>query len=90
MTKELSTLQKTNTCELVRLPPRKCAISSRSIYVSKTRLNGLVEHYKEYLVAKGFFPAIWYGLGRNVCSSGQDEQNLHFYCCFIYSSITCF
>lgn len=51
---ELSALHKTDTWELVPLPPRKHVIGSRWIYKIKTKFYGSVARYKACLVAKGF------------------------------------
>ncbi|KAL5770394.1 hypothetical protein ACOSP7_014548 [Xanthoceras sorbifolium] len=52
---ELSALHKTDTWDLVPLPPGKSTVGSRWVYKIKTKSDGFVERYKARLVAKGFF-----------------------------------
>ncbi|XP_020596126.1 uncharacterized protein LOC110036103 [Phalaenopsis equestris] len=53
MAEELYALQKTDTWDLISLPPGKRAIGSRWVYKIKTKSDGFVERYKARLVAKG-------------------------------------
>ena len=39
---------------MVDLPSRKSAIGCKWVYKIKTRSDGTVDHYKAYLVARGF------------------------------------
>ncbi|CAJ2636330.1 unnamed protein product [Trifolium pratense] len=54
MDEELAALHKTDTWDIVPLPPGKRAIGSRWVYKIKTKFDGSVERYKARLVAKGF------------------------------------
>ena len=54
MKKELDTLQKTGTWDLIDLPSGKSAIGFKWVYKIKTRSDGTVDHYKAHLVARGF------------------------------------
>ena len=53
--KELDSLDKTGTFELVdSLPPGRKAINSKLVSKIKRHADGMIEHYKVCLVAKGF------------------------------------
>lgn len=54
MVEELGALHKTDTWDLVPLPPGKRAIGSHWVYKIKTKFDGSVERYKARLVAKGY------------------------------------
>ena len=54
MKKELDSLSKNHTWDLVTLLPRKSVVGCKWIYKIKTHSDGSIEHYKAYLVAKGF------------------------------------
>ena len=54
MKKELDTLQKTGTWDLIDLPSGKSAIGFKWVYKIKTRSDDTVDHYKAHLVARGF------------------------------------
>ncbi|KAH7571721.1 hypothetical protein JRO89_XS04G0125500 [Xanthoceras sorbifolium] len=53
MNEELSALHKTDTWDLVPLPPGKSTVGSRWVYKIKTKSDGSVERYKARLVTKG-------------------------------------
>jgi len=54
MDEELFTLRKTDTWDLVPLPPSKSVVGCRWVYKIKTNSNGFIERYKTRLVAKGY------------------------------------
>jgi hypothetical protein len=54
MDEELSALHKTDTCDLVPLPPGKSVVSCRWVYKIKTNSDGSIKRYKARLVAKGY------------------------------------
>ena len=54
MKEELDTLSKNHTWDLVTLSPGKFVVGSKWIYKIKIRSDGSIEHYKAYLVTKGF------------------------------------
>ena len=54
MKEELDVLHKTRTWDLVYLPSGKYAIDCKWVYKIKTRSDGVVDHYKACLVARGF------------------------------------
>jgi hypothetical protein len=55
MDEELSVLHKTNTWDLVPLPPGKSVVGCCWVYKIKTNSDGFIEWYKARLVAKGSF-----------------------------------
>ena len=54
MSEELSALHKTDTWDLVTLPPGKSVIGSCWVYKIKTKSNGSIKRYKARLVVKRF------------------------------------
>src|SRR3954470_22331379 len=54
MSEELEAFRKTNTWELVPLPPGVRPVSCKWIYKVKTKADGSVDRYKARLVARGF------------------------------------
>jgi len=53
MDDELSALHKTDTWDLVPLPPSKSVLGCRWVYKIKTNSDGFIKRYKARLVAKG-------------------------------------
>jgi hypothetical protein len=51
---ELSALHKTDTWDLVLLPPGKIVVGCRWVYKIKTNADRSIERYKVRLVAKGY------------------------------------
>jgi hypothetical protein len=54
MDDELSALHKTDTWDLVPLPPSKSVLGCRWVYKIKTNSDGFIKRYKARLVAKGY------------------------------------
>lgn len=54
MAEELAALSKTQTWELVCLPPGKSTIGYKWVFNIKTKADGTIERYKARLVAKGY------------------------------------
>jgi hypothetical protein len=54
MDEELSALHKTDTWDLVPLPPGKSVVGCRWVYKIKTNFDGSIEQYKARLVVKGY------------------------------------
>jgi hypothetical protein len=54
MDEKLSALQKTNTWDLIPLPPGKSVVGCRWVYKFRTNSNGSIKRYKGRLVAKGY------------------------------------
>jgi hypothetical protein len=54
MDEELSALHKTDTWDLVPLPPGKSVVGCRWVYKIKTNSDGFNKRYKVRLVAKGY------------------------------------
>ena len=54
MDKELSTLHKTGTWDLVPLPLNKSVVGYRWVYKIKTNYDGSIEQFKPRLVEKGY------------------------------------
>ena len=51
---ELDALHKTGTWDLIDLPSGKSVIGCKWVYKIKTRSDGIVDRYKDRLVARGF------------------------------------
>ena len=54
MDDEYSALMRNNTWQLVKLPPGRVAIGSKSVFRTKYNLDGSLQKYKARLVAQGF------------------------------------
>jgi len=54
MSNEVAALEENKTWTLVDLPPNVKPIDSKWVFKIKRHANGLVEHYKAWLVAKGY------------------------------------
>ena len=54
MKKELNSIEKNKTWNLVDLPPSKKAIGTRWVYKLKRTLDGFIDRYKAKLVVKGY------------------------------------
>ena len=54
MKEELDALHKAGTWDLVDLPYGKSAFGCKWVYKIKIRSNGIVDHHKALLVARGF------------------------------------
>jgi len=54
MDEEFFSLHKTNTWDLVPLPPSKSVVGCRWVYKIKTNFDGFIKRYKARLVAKGY------------------------------------
>ncbi|RVW81474.1 Retrovirus-related Pol polyprotein from transposon RE1 [Vitis vinifera] len=54
MNEEIKSLQKNETWELVKCPPRKKSVGCRWIYTVKYKADGSIEQFKARLVAKGY------------------------------------
>jgi len=54
MDKELSSLHKTNTLDLVPIPRSKSVVGCRWVYKIKTNFDGSIKRYKARLVAKRY------------------------------------
>jgi hypothetical protein len=55
MDEKLSTLHKTDTWDLVPLPPSKSVVGCHWVYKIKTNYDGFIERYKGRSVVKGYF-----------------------------------
>ena len=53
MSKELDTLHKNHTWDMVDLPPGQYLVDCRWVYKIKVKADGFVERYKAHLVVKG-------------------------------------
>ncbi|CAM9003946.1 unnamed protein product [Rhodiola kirilowii] len=54
MEAEIHALQSNNTWQVIPLPPRKNAVSSKWIFCVKRHSDGTIERYKARLVSRGF------------------------------------
>ena len=54
MDKEIQALEKNHTWDVTSLPPGKSPISCKWVYKVKLNLDGSVERFKAWLVAKGY------------------------------------
>jgi len=54
MEANIKALEANNTWKIMDLPPRKMPIGCRWVYKTKRNVDGHIEHYKEWVVAKGY------------------------------------